>query len=264
MSNQKIQKTKIFIIGLPKTGTTSMGRWFTDIGYHHRPGLRSYDLGLLALIDKHFLYREADKFDSFDDMPWCKYYECLAEYYPEAKFILTLRKDEFQWWNSFYNHALRVGPNEVDALWYDSVPITQENAEHFIKLYNRHRESVNDYFKSLPDRFIEFKVGIDDPRKIVEFLKFDNLNTEIQLKVLNSSDAFPDTQILDNLIAKGKRTTALNWCLKARSGDDVLLNYWKGSIIRDLADNITRKSPNKFRIRLYIFFEACIRNLLRI
>ena len=47
------EKSKFkFIIGLPKTGTTSMAPWFSDVGFNHRPWLRSYDLGLLARVQK--------------------------------------------------------------------------------------------------------------------------------------------------------------------------------------------------------------------
>ena len=262
-TNEK-SKFKIFIIGLPKTGTTSMARWFNDVGYNHRPWLRSYDLGLLALIDKEFLYREADKFDSFDDMPWCKYYQYLAEHYPNAKFILTLRKDEFTWWDSFYNHALRAGPNEVDALWYEGVPIIEENSEYFINLYLQHRKLVNDYFRSQPHRIIEYKVGEDDIKTLHGFMNIQSSKTKIPLTLENAGDKWSDYQILDNLIGKGKRTTALNWCMKARTGDKDLLDYWESTIIRDLSGNVARKSPGKYRIRLYSFMESCIRNLLRL
>lgn len=257
-------RPKVFVIGLPKTGTTSLGKWLSDVGFSHRPWARSYDLGLLSLIDKTYLFREAEKYDSFDDMPWCYYYQDLAQQFPDAKFILTLRIDEISWWRSFYHHALRAGPNEVDALWYDGVPIVESNREFFTKLYSAHNQAVREFFASDPHRLVQFTAGQDDASTLYRFLGDQAASAHIPLRKLNAEESSDDRVVVERLTGKGKWTTALQWCKKARPQDDDLINFWAQLVVKNFAARNSRAAPARLKIRIYVIAEAVIRRILNL
>lgn len=95
-------KPKIFCIGRNKTGTTSMGKALQDLGYK----LGDQAKGELLLRD----YSKANwnpivqfckTAEAFQDVPFSSPFTWLIlhHYYPNSKFILTLR-DEEEWYKS--------------------------------------------------------------------------------------------------------------------------------------------------------------------
>src|SRR5699024_4627029 len=81
--------SKIFCIGFNKTGTTSLGRALTDLGFRHSSfsqivWRKYYQRGK---IDKVLKYTA--KFESFDDLPWLKedMIPVLDKHFPGSKFI---------------------------------------------------------------------------------------------------------------------------------------------------------------------------------
>jgi hypothetical protein len=94
---------KVFGAGLSKTGTTSLQKAFDILGYKtlgfHTDRLQ--DAVVEGRADANF--RVYDDLDAVFDLPVAHFYAELAEAYPDAKFILTLR-DEDDWWPSIKNH----------------------------------------------------------------------------------------------------------------------------------------------------------------
>ena len=84
--------TKIFCIGLSKTGTTSLARALEILGYKTRDyiGVTSYFAGDLTSIN----LQEIDANEAFTDTPIPSFYKQLDEKYPNSKFILTTRNME--------------------------------------------------------------------------------------------------------------------------------------------------------------------------
>lgn len=85
-------KSKIFGIGLSKTGTTSLARALEILGYKTRDylGVTSYSASDLSSID----LKEIDANDAFTDTPIPSFYRELDVRYPDSKFILTVRDAE--------------------------------------------------------------------------------------------------------------------------------------------------------------------------
>jgi len=102
--------TKIFGIGLNKTGTTSLKQVFVHLGFahfHRKPRLL-----------KHWKKREYDEifewiegYTTFEDWPWPLMVPELLERYPTAKFILTRRKDPETWVESLKRQSERTNPD---------------------------------------------------------------------------------------------------------------------------------------------------------
>ena len=156
-------KPKIFVLGLSKTGTTSVGNALALLGYK-RIGwkdIRSRHLvhtfihgDLDALIDQtHY-------FDAFEDLPWPYVYKEMAQMYPDAKFVLTLRKDEQTWLKSLRRHMGR-GNWEPGAYFYGASDVNG-NEEVVLESYQKHTANARNYFEDRPDRYVELIIDDGD------------------------------------------------------------------------------------------------------
>ena len=145
---------KYFIIGLNKTGTTSIkiaiefalnSKRLNEITPKLRLNSLEKEMGIIRLT--HFL-SEKYNINVFKDRPWNTnfFYKELHNYYSNSKFILTIR-DEKEWWESVVKWL------DARAIWTkekDEESIKKELNEKF-KLYNKHFncQSINqqDYIK---------------------------------------------------------------------------------------------------------------------
>ena len=85
------RKTKVFGLGLIKTGTTTLGVCLRHLGYNHQSNRR--DL-LIDVRHGEFgqLFEVCDQFDSFEDWPYPLIFRELYERYGDgARYILTVR-----------------------------------------------------------------------------------------------------------------------------------------------------------------------------
>jgi hypothetical protein len=165
ISNSDLQiRPKVFVIGLSRTGTTSLGDALEIISYR-RTGwedirsrflFRSYSRGDLSfLIDRTF------DFDAFEDLPWSLAYKEMASLYPDAKFILTLRKSEDAWLESIKRHT-NCRKWEGHEIIYGALEATR-NEGLYLEAYRNHTDAVREFF-SLPgneQRLME--MVIDEP-----------------------------------------------------------------------------------------------------
>jgi len=143
---------KVFGTGLNKTGTKTLGECFRTFGFHNQ----SYDLGLLkawARGDLEEIFRVSDRFDSFEDWPWPLLYREFDRRYPDAKFILTLRKDPETWFDSLCRHAELTGPTEAREIVYGH-RMPHGHREHHIGIYLKHQEEVTRYFSDRPGKLL--------------------------------------------------------------------------------------------------------------
>jgi hypothetical protein len=143
---------KLFGSGLNKTGTKTLGECFRMLGFNNT----SYNLNLLkayASGDFAEIYNTCDHFDSFEDWPYPLLFREFDQYYPDSKFILTLRKDPETWFASLCKHAEMTGPTEARKLVYGyEMPL--QNKEHHIRFYLNHQYEVIDYFKDRPGKLL--------------------------------------------------------------------------------------------------------------
>jgi hypothetical protein len=143
---------KVFGIGLNKTGTKTLGACFTTLGFKNQ----SFDLNLLkrfAAGDYDPIFKVSDHFDSFEDWPWPLLYREFDCRYPDAKFIMTLRKDPETWYSSLCRHADLTGPTEARKIAYGN-ELPYHAREHHISIYLKHKSEVTAYFKDRPGKLL--------------------------------------------------------------------------------------------------------------
>ncbi len=151
---------KVFCIGWAKTGTTSLGRAFRVLGYRNL----SKQMDLFAPLEEGNLqpiFDMVDQYDSFDDWPWILLYKELAERYPDAKFILSLRDERkmLQSYRKMVAQELRRHERTRDIRKFIyGVDMEQGSDQTFINRVRQHNADVRTYFADKPDRLLEIDV----------------------------------------------------------------------------------------------------------
>jgi len=141
--------SKVFGIGLPRTGTASLCEALVILGYHARHYPKYAD--------------RAKRFDALVDTPICNCFENLDKEYPGSKFILTMR-NPLKWLKSCENaskrfkwHNLkpdgRCGP-EVYQAHIDLFGTTAYDQNGFLEGYFKHTKRVLEYFMAREDWLI--------------------------------------------------------------------------------------------------------------
>lgn len=144
---------KIFGIGLNKTGTSTLKTCMNLWGLKHM----SYDLDAFnAYRNRDWAYLKSicDEHDSFENWPWALMYEQADAWYPDAKFILSVRKDPATWFKSLSKHGRRIGPLTDYELYIYGYAVPDENRQAHIDYYNAHNKKVEDYFADRPGKLI--------------------------------------------------------------------------------------------------------------
>lgn len=156
-------RPRVFVIGLSKTGTTSIGDALELIGYRR--------LGWRDIRSRHMVYTWANgditpliemtrHYDAFEDLPWPLVYTEMAQLYPDAKFILSLRKDETTWLRSMERH---VGRGRWAPYTYFYGADTYHGHEDIIRAsYRNHTERVRAFFADQPHDYIEMVIDDGD------------------------------------------------------------------------------------------------------
>lgn len=152
-----VRETKIVGIGLPKTGTTSLGYCLRRFGYKHR----TYDMDLAAKVKTDRVseaMREAERHESFEDWPWFMLYREFDRKFPDSKFILTLRKNTETYVKSLQGHHEREGIRNkswVKPPWWDVVQEVEPadwDYEKSARRYEKHNRDVLEYFAGRIDK----------------------------------------------------------------------------------------------------------------
>ncbi len=152
-----VRATKVVGIGLPKTGTTTLGYCLRRFGYKHR----TYDMDLAVKAKRDQVsevMREAKQHESFEDWPWFMLYREFDRGFPNSKFILTLRKDTETYVKSLQRHHEREGirnKNWVKPSWWDvvhEVEPAEWDYEKSARRYEKHNRDVLEYFAGRIDK----------------------------------------------------------------------------------------------------------------
>jgi hypothetical protein len=187
-------KPKIFCIGLNKTGTTSMAKALTDLGFI----VGDQHLAELLLDDwsvRNFksLYNYCLTAQAFQDIPFSLPYsfQALDGFFPGSKFILTVRDNSEQWYNSLITFQSKFfGKGNVPTTtdfknanygypgfkynifkWVYNTPEEDPyNKEIMIQQYEFYNFLVQDYFKRRPNDLLV--VNLSDPGSYQKFCEF--------------------------------------------------------------------------------------------
>ena len=148
--------SKVFGIGLNKTGTTTLGHCLQQLGYRHS----SFRLDLLqATAAGHLqpLVEHIEHHDSFEDWPYPLVFRQLDVLFPGSRFILTRRPSPQRWLSSLEAHALRVDPEQgsrARTLAYGWA-YPQLNRPAHLTIYANHLNAVRAHFRDRPDDLLE-------------------------------------------------------------------------------------------------------------
>ena len=189
---------KIFIIGFNKTGTTSLKHFFRDNNYV----IANQTIGEWLILD--VLRNRYDRLleycksaEVFQDIPFSmpEVYKILHQNFPDAKFILSVRDSEEQWYQSLYRFHNRVFnyENKVSLLKVIKVPYcflgfnylylkkTFGRCDYLENVYKekylKHNKEVEEYFKTYPDSFL--KVNLNQKQDFFSLIKWLNIETEL-------------------------------------------------------------------------------------
>jgi hypothetical protein len=148
-------RMKVFGIGCPRTGTTTLGDCFTEFGLRgtsfNEPLFRQV---LEGEVEGALEY--ARNFDAFDDLPWCLLYRELDEAFPGSKFVLTVRRNSRVWLKSYRRHhvmehgAILTRDGSNAAYRTHEYPIWPAGVQG----YEAHNAAVMQYFRGRPDALL--------------------------------------------------------------------------------------------------------------
>jgi hypothetical protein len=197
---------KIFCIGLGKTGTSTFAQCARVLGYRHRTGPIFHGLSLYRLGDMESLREIARGHDSFDDFPWPLTYREMARDFPDARFVLTRRRDSATWFRSLAAHDLRYGPREAGKLAYGYYE-QRFHPEEMTALYDRHLDEVRAFFEG-SGRLLEvcWEEG-DGWAELCAFLAHDLPDDPFPR--MNTATGRSPRAIVDGLCAKGMFAAAI-------------------------------------------------------
>lgn len=193
----KVNKEKVFCVGANKTGTTSIRKVFESLGLkvgrQHTAELFIHDW---ARQDYRKIISYCRGAEAFQDMPFSypNTYEAMDKAFPGSKFILTVRKNSDEWFDSlirFHTKGVKKGriPTADDLreypylypgfLWdaqrlrYGVDESTLYDREIYTRAYEEHNRNIRNYFKNRPSDFLELNVADDDAmERLVKFLGY--------------------------------------------------------------------------------------------
>ncbi len=143
--------SKVFGIGLSKTGTTSLANALQILGYKTKDnmGVVKYAAGDLSSVDLELV----DTFAALTDTPIPSFYRELDTRYPGSKFVLTVR-DSDGWLKSckkqFTQRFAQVQTEAHKHLFMDLYGTDVFDEERFARGHDRFVAGVRDYFKDRP------------------------------------------------------------------------------------------------------------------
>jgi len=204
------QRPKVFCIGYNKTGTTTLERVLTDLGYRMPNQARQETLVVEEFLQGNYepLYALCKKYDAFQDMPFSQgvTYAIVDAIFPRSKFILTIR-DSHAWFESlvrfhlngilkkagvkklddfseftFKDKAIYLHKNylqkatKIHAISFINYDIHFDwslvyNKKHRIELYERRNKDIIYHFHERKDQLLVIDITKEkDNSKIIEFL----------------------------------------------------------------------------------------------
>ena len=207
--NHTIDRTynKVFVIGHNKTGTTSVKQLLQIWGFHVGDQSVAEVLSLMYLRsgDSSDIIRYCHTAEAFQDVPFSlgHVYKDLDKEFPNSKFILTVRNNEHEWYDSLVrfhtkaystdssrpptatdlqqtNYRLQGLPFEYNTRIFE---LKSEDDIYNPSIYKANYLKWNDekraYFRDRPNDFLE--INLQNPvdfERLSRFLKIDTPLTE--------------------------------------------------------------------------------------
>lgn len=144
----------VFGVGLGKTGTKTLRHCLVEWGFEVG-AVWEEAFGHYLTDDTDAIVAIATRHDAFEDWPWPLVFREMDEAFPNARFVLTVRRDADTWYRSLCKMAVRIGPlREYDERVYGWA-MPQGHRDAFVEFYEQHNRAVRDHFAGRPDKLIE-------------------------------------------------------------------------------------------------------------
>ena len=175
-----VSKSKVFEIGVKKTGTSSLGAAYRSLGYktagwdpalfHEWSHTKNHDC----------IIKACEKYDAFQDGPWhgCDF-RVLDQNFPGSKFIL-LERDDSSWIKSLERHespALNV--NNINTDWLQDRWVTDRDAyiNEMITFKNEKYDRIKEYFKDRPGDLLILNIFEEENPyvRLCDFLNIEHI-----------------------------------------------------------------------------------------
>ncbi len=132
---------KVICVGVSKTGLKSLGHALRLLGLSH------FDFDISACEqfrdgDIQSLLRIARDVDSVSDWPWPLMLDALDAEFPDAKYILTTRKDPETWLQSYVTHCENKGGQSEWLGWVTGLVDPHSNGQAYMDFYNDHNRRI--------------------------------------------------------------------------------------------------------------------------
>lgn len=165
---------KLFIIGLPRTGTTSISVALLDYGFkvaHTAYTKRAFELADVISDAPCFAdYKELDQL--FPESKFVYLDRALEHWVPSMQMLLNKMLPELAPKSGYLNPVLKRCINKTFA------PLTTDNSldtEHLERCYRAHQQEVFHYFSTRNDLL---KIDISHSGSLQKLLAFLGINTE--------------------------------------------------------------------------------------
>lgn len=188
---------KVFVIGLNKTGTTTLEYELRSLGY--RVGNQTKAELLLQKImvgSTKEIMDYCKEYEAFQDIPFSipGFYKNLDEHFPNSKYILSIRDNEDEWYNSLVNFHSKLWGNgyipSEDALKNVSYIYTGYvytaikyifgpkiyDEKHYKNVYIQHIQEAKKFFASKPHQLLILNLKSKD--SYLRFCEFLNVQPQ--------------------------------------------------------------------------------------
>lgn len=195
ISNTPVKVNKIFQIGFNRCGTTSLYSFFKENSFdsiHWNNGdlAKKMDSNskknqpLLQDIDNYQFYSDMEFISDSKIIEAYKMFQILDKQYTNSLFILNTRNKE-NWLKSRLQHQNGSSSYIKKYSSYYNLS-TKEILEMWSIDWDIHHKKVRSYFQN-NSRFLEFDIENDNPEKLFNFLKLNNI--EIKSKNIEIKNA---------------------------------------------------------------------------
>ncbi|PKH56350.1 sulfotransferase family protein [Shewanella sp. Choline-02u-19] len=168
---------KLFIIGLPRTGTTSISVALLDYGFnvaHTAYTKRAFELADVISDSPCFCdYAQLDKL--FPGSKFVYLERDLTLWVPSMQMLINKMLANLDLKSGIFNPVLKRTFNAVFEFSSTRVP---DNKEHLAKCYQQHKQGVLAYFENRDDLIC---IDVSKPSSLSELLTFIGISTEENL-----------------------------------------------------------------------------------
>lgn len=158
--NLMVIKDKVLVLGLPKSGTSTMATMLRMLGYlvtGPNPNIRD-----LKNLKKTF-----DAYEAFQDYPWCFEYPVLLENI-EVK-VIVLKREKESWVKSFKNS---YGGENENYLSYKYMKLSKKEPDNlFYDYHHKYYQEVVNFLEINNLAYLEISLNSLNWRVLCEFLE---------------------------------------------------------------------------------------------